>query len=143
MTLVESALGLPNPRGVKFIVNTRIDVALAAGATGAHLPSASPPAKYWREIVPQGFLIGASCHSVEEVRAAELDGADYVVFGPVFDPLSKPALLPARGLEELSRAANAVKIPVLALGGITNDNAKQCVEAGAAGVAGISLFESC
>ena len=142
-TLVEAALRLPNPRATKIIVNTRVDVALAAGAAGAHLPAGSPPANRWREIVPKGFLIGVSCHSVEEVRSAESDGADYVVFGPVFDPLSKPATLPARGLTELARAAAAVKIPVLALGGITNDNAKQCVEAGAAGVAGISLFESC
>jgi thiamine-phosphate pyrophosphorylase len=142
-TLVRSAHALPNPRGVKIIVNTRVDVALAADVGGAHLPSGSPAPARWRAIVPPGFLIGVSCHSLEEVRAAEDEGADYVVFGPVFDPISKPPELPARGLKELTRAAGAVKIPVLALGGITNSNAEQCVAAGAAGVAGISLFQSC
>jgi thiamine-phosphate pyrophosphorylase len=143
LTLVEAALRLPNPRSTKIIVNSRIDVALAAGAAGAHLPSASPPAERWRKIVPPGFLIGVSCHMIDEVRAAEAEGAGYVLFGPVFDPLSKTSPLPARGLTELARAAAAVKIPVLALGGITKDNTESCLAAGAAGVAGISLFESC
>lgn len=86
--------------------------------------------------------MGVSCHSLEEVRTAEEEGADYVVFGPVFPPLSKPSLLPAVGLEGLARAAAAVKIPVLALGGVTRANANACLGAGAAGVAGISLFQA-
>jgi thiamine-phosphate pyrophosphorylase len=143
LTLVQSVQALPNPRGVKIIVNTRVDVALAAEAAGAHLPSGSPAPARWRTITPPGFLLGVSTHSIDEVRAAEQEGADYVVFGPVFDPISKPPDRVARGLEGLARAAGAVRIPVLALGGITQTNIEECLAAGAAGIAGISLFQSC
>ena len=139
--LVRGAMDLANPRGVKFLVNTRVDVALAAGAAGVHLPSASPPPRLWRPLLPPGFLIGVSCHTVEEVRAAEAEGADYAVFGPVFPPLSKSSRTAALGLPELRRAAASVKIPVLALGGVTSENAPACRAAGAAGVAGISLYQ--
>jgi thiamine-phosphate pyrophosphorylase len=137
--LVEAAIRLPNTHASKIIVNTRADVAIAAGAAGVHLPSGSPPARFWRR---PDFLVGVSCHSVEDVRQAEAEGADYVVFGPVFAPLSKPAGLEPRGLDGLARAAAAVRIPVLALGGVTIDNSAACVSAGAAGVAGISLFQN-
>jgi thiamine-phosphate pyrophosphorylase len=137
--LVNAAIKLPNPHSSKILVNTRADVAIAARAAGVHLPSGSPPARFWRR---PGFLVGASCHSVEDVRQAEAEGADYVVFGPVFAPISKPAGLQPRGLEGLARAAAAVRIPVLALGGVTIDNSAACVSAGAAGVAGISLFQN-
>jgi thiamine-phosphate pyrophosphorylase len=137
--LVAAALKLPNPHGSKIIVNTRADVAMAAGASGVHLPSGSPPARLWRR---PGFLVGVSCHSVEEVRDAETDGADYVVFGPVFPPLSKSAGLEPRGLEGLARAATAVRIPVLALGGVTRENSAACISAGAAGIAGITIFQN-
>jgi thiamine-phosphate pyrophosphorylase len=134
-------LALPNPRGVKILVNSRIDVALAAGALGAHLPSSSPAPRAWRAMLPPGFLLGASCHSPEEVRAAAGEGADYVFFGPVFAPLSKSTLLPPVGIAGLAAAVAAAKIPMLALGGITRSNTVTCIEAGAAGVAGISLYQ--
>ena len=136
--LVEAALRLPNPHGSKIIVNTRADVAIAAGAAGVHLPSGSPPARVWRR---PGFLVGVSCHSVEEVRQAEADGADYVVFGPVFTPLSKSSSLAPRGLDGLKQATAAARIPLLALGGVTRENSQACVSAGAAGIAGITLFQ--
>jgi thiamine-phosphate pyrophosphorylase len=136
--LVEAACKLPNPHSSKIIVNTRADVAMAAGAAGVHLPSGSPPARFWRR---PDFLVGVSCHSVEDVRQAEAEGADYALFGPVFAPLSKSASLEPRGLEILALAAGAVRIPVLALGGITRENSAACVSAGAGGVAGISLFQ--
>jgi thiamine-phosphate pyrophosphorylase len=88
-------------------------------------------------------LIGVSCHTVGEVRAAEAEGADYAVFGPVFAPLSKTSDLAPRGLEGLAQAARAVRIPVLALGGVTRDKINACITAGAAGIAGISLFQTC
>jgi len=74
------------------------------------------------------------------VRAAEQEGASYAVFGPIFAPLSKPSDLPPRGLDQLARAASSVQIPVLALGGITHANTAACIAAGAAGIAGITLF---
>jgi thiamine-phosphate pyrophosphorylase len=141
--LVEGALALPNPAGCKILVNTRVDVALAAGASGAHLPARSPAARHWRALTPPGFLIGVSCHSADEVRAAQDQGADYAFFGPVFAPRSKTSDLPPRGLDGLAQAARAVEIPVLALGGITAANAQDCMNAGAAGIAAISLYQSC
>lgn len=126
----------------KVIVNTRMDVALAAGAGGCHLPSGSPAPSKWRKLTPARFLIGVSCHTVEEVRAAETEGANYVFFGPVFPPLSKTSPGPVQGLDELAHAASSVRIPVLALGGITEKNAPDCVAAGAAGIAAISLFQT-
>ncbi|HEY7334676.1 MAG TPA: thiamine phosphate synthase [Bryobacteraceae bacterium] len=139
--LVSRAIQLPNPRGVKFLVNGRVDVALAAGAGGVHLPANSPPPRYWREITPPGFAIGVSCHAIEEVLQAEREGASYALFGPVFAPLSKSSGLHPRGLVELGRAAASVKIPVLALGGITRENMPACISAGTAGIAAISLYQ--
>jgi len=127
----------------KIIVNSRMDVALAAGAHGIHLPAGSAPARIFRAIAPHEFLIGVSCHTLDEVKAAEQEGADYVFFGPVFRPLSKSSGLAPRGVDLLSAAAGGVKIPVIALGGITRENEQTCIAAGAAGIAAISMFESC
>jgi thiamine-phosphate pyrophosphorylase len=138
--LVRAAQALPNPLHTKFIVNSRIDVALAAGAGGAHFPASSPEPQRWRGIVPRDFLLGVSCHVVDEVVEAEAGGADYVLFGPVFAPLSKSSKLEPRGVDGLSAAARSVRIPVLALGGVTSENMNACLNAGAAGVSGISLF---
>ncbi len=140
MQTVRMVLGMPNPHSVKILVNTRVDVALAAGAAGVHLPSGSIAPSDWRAMTPPGFLVGVSCHSLDDVVRAEREGADYVFYGPVFAPLSKPSDLAPRGLEQLGRVSRSVKIPVLALGGITRENTQACVDAGAAGVAGISMF---
>jgi len=126
----------------RVLVNTRVDVALACGAAGVHLPGGAPPPSVWRDLVPSGFLFGVSCHTVEEVRESEQNGASFAVFAPVFPPLSKDSALPPQGLDRLAEAARAVRIPVLALGGITWENAPLCLAAGAAGIAGITLFRS-
>lgn len=129
--LIEQAVTIA---GRRVIVNTRTDIALACGTGGVHLPSNSPSPK---RIVPHGFLIGASCHNLAELRWAEEEQFDFVVYGPVFD---SPGKGPAIGLEALRQAAQSVRIPIYALGGITDDNAWLCIGAGAYGVAGIRMF---
>ena len=142
--LVERVLALPNPQGTKILINGRVDVALASGAHGVHLPSQSPPPNAWPRfgLNEPGLIWGVSCHTVAEVQQAEQQGADYVLFGPVFAPLSKASDLAPRGLPDLQKAAQAVRIPVLALGGITEQNSIACMAHGAAGVAGITLFQT-
>ena len=83
-----------------------------------------------------------SCHSLDELRKAEDGGADYAFYSPIFNSISKPEYGAAVGLDALARACASVKIPVLALGGVSAANARECAAAGAAGVAGISLFQS-
>jgi thiamine-phosphate pyrophosphorylase len=126
-------------RGARVIVNSRADIAVAAGAAGLHLPSNSLAPNELRRIVPAGFLIGVSCHSREELERAEREGADYAYLSPVFSPLSKPDDRPPLGLDGFAATIVGLRIPVLALGGITPERIPDCLRAGAAGVAGITL----
>lgn len=128
------------PPGALLLVNGRVDVALAAGADGAHLPADGVPLAPLRRRFGTGVVLGRSTHSVSEVEEALSDGADYVTFGPVYPTPSKERFGPPVGLGALSRAA-AVGIPVYALGGVTLERFEEVASAGAAGVAGIRLFQ--
>ena len=130
----------------RIIVNDRLDVALAARAAGVHLAESSIPVaavNEWRRrgVSTNAIMLGASCHSVEAARAAERDGADYVFFGPVFATPGKARFGPPQGLKRLEEVSRSVKIPVLAIGGITAENAGECIAAGAAGIAAIRMFQ--
>jgi len=126
----------------RLLVNDRVDIALAAGADGVHLTARSLPAAIVRNICGPEFLIGVSTHSLAEARAAQAGGADFVVFGPIFDTESKRAFGEPQGLDKLRELTSELGgFPVLAIGGITRENFAACVDVGASGIAGISLFE--
>jgi len=111
--------------GARLLVNDRLDVALASRADGIHLPANSLAVADARALIGHDRLIGVSTHEPAEVIAASRAGADFVVYGPVFDPLSKGVYTPARGGDGLIAACGAASIPVFALGGITPDRIRE------------------
>src|ERR1043165_1894308 len=141
--LVVRAVSFTRGSKARLMVNDRVDVARAAGADGVHLTARSLPAQVVRSTCGPEFLIGVSTHSLEEAKAARVAGADFVVFGPVFETESKRAFGPPQGLDKLRDVTRELSgFPVLAIGGITLDNIAACLDAGAHGVAGISLFNT-
>jgi thiamine-phosphate pyrophosphorylase len=142
-SVTRAALG--RARAARFLVNDRVDVALAEKAGGVHLGETSLPVdEVKRLVMARGlradFLIGVSCHSLEGAKEAERSGASYVFFGPVFATPSK-AQFGTQGVERLAEVCRAVSIPVLAIGGITLENAGSCLSAGVAGIAAIRLLQ--
>jgi thiamine-phosphate pyrophosphorylase len=137
-------LGAPRTR---ILVNDRLDVALTGKAEGVHLGENSLPISeakrllhHWQKQAPE-FITGGSCHSLASAQAAESDGADYIFFGPVFATPLKIAFGEPQGLERLREVCHAVKIPILAVGGVTVQNAARCLDSGASGIAAIRLFQ--
>lgn len=124
--------------GVTFIVNDRVDVALAVEADGVHLGVDDMPVPIARRLMGSRAIIGFSPETLQQARQAEANGADYLGVGAVFGTGTKPDSGPSIGVEGLREMVQAVSIPVVAIGGITADNATQCIQAGAAGVAVIS-----
>ena len=137
--LLREACRLVPASPVPVVIGARADVAVAAGAAGVHLPEHDLPVAAARRLVGGAALVGRSVHSVAAAVDAEAAGADYVVFGSVFASASHPGR-PAVGLEALRRVAAAVRIPVLAIGGIDERRAAACRKAGAAGFAAIGHF---
>ena len=126
--------------GARLLINDRADVALAVGADGVQRTHDSLPVTALRRITPAPSLIGASVHSEAEARDAAAEGADFLVFGPVYDTPSKRRYGPPQGLATLGRVVAAVARPVLAIGGITPARVAEALGAGAAGVAVISAI---
>ena len=139
--LVARAAEISRDSKTRLLVNDRADIARAAGADGVHLTARSLPADVVRSTFGSEFLIGVSTHSLDEARAARDGGADFVVFGPVFETESKRGFGAPQGLDKLRQVADELRgFPVLAIGGISLENAGACFDAGASGVAAISLF---
>src|SRR5689334_12131181 len=139
--LVARAAKLTSGSKTRLLVNDRSDIARAAGADGVHLTAQSLPVEVVRKTCGAEFLIGASTHSLAEARAASEAGADFVVFGPVFETESKRVYGPPQGLDKLREVTRDLgEFPVLAIGGITLENVEDCFEAGASGVAAIRLL---
>jgi len=129
-----------------ILINDRMDVACAVQAAGVHLGEHSLPVGEATRFVQErragrDFLVGASVHSLEAAQKAEQEGANYVIFGPVYATPSKAAFGPPQGLESLRQVCGALTIPVLAVGGITLENARDSLQAGASGIAAIRLFQ--
>jgi thiamine-phosphate pyrophosphorylase len=136
--LVAELLRQAKGTGTRILVNDRLDVALACGADGVHLRADSVPAGKVRPLVPAGFAIGQSVHTLDEARAAA--GADYVIVGTVWATDSKPSDVPLIGITGFASIARAVRVPALAVGGVTIARAHEAARAGGAGIAAIGLF---
>jgi thiamine-phosphate pyrophosphorylase len=130
----------------RILVNDRLDVAISENAGGVHLGEKSLPVAEAKRLADSqagsgDFLIGVSCHSVQEAKSAAACGADYLLFGPVFATPSKTAFGAPQGLERLAEVCSAASVPVLAIGGVTLEKSSACFAAGASGIAAIRLFQ--
>jgi thiamine-phosphate pyrophosphorylase len=139
--LTTRAVEITRGSRTRLLVNDRSDIARASGANGVHLTTQSLPAEVIRNVAGPEFLIGVSTHSLHEARAAQSAGADFVVFGPVFETESKRNFGEPQGLDKLREVTRELgEFPVLAIGGLTLNNVAECFQAGANGVAAIRLL---
>ncbi|MBH0181335.1 MAG: thiamine phosphate synthase [Nitrospira sp.] len=135
LQLAEEIRGITSPRAVPLIINDRVDLMLALNFDGVHLRANSLPVAAVRRLVGADRLIGLSTHSLAEVRQANRDGADYVVFGPIFDTPSKRQFGSPIGLAQLAEACRLSAIPVFAIGGVTGASVPDVLRAGSHGIA--------
>ncbi len=138
--LARRLLEITRPAGAWLVVNDRVDVALAVGADGVQRTSVSLPIRDMRAVAGSALRIGASVHSSEEARRAEQDGADWIVFGPVYDTPSKRRYGAPQGLGRLADTVRSVRVPVIAIGGITPERVADVMATGAGGVGVISAI---
>lgn len=141
-SVVREAIAEAAHTSCRVLVNERFDVALAANAHGVHLRGNSFPARRVKSVATEGFLIGRSVHDPAEAAAVTSDGGcDYLIFGTVFPSRNKPSGHTVAGLEGLGQICHSTTLPVIAVGGISLENAADVIAAGARGVAGIDLFQ--
>jgi thiamine-phosphate pyrophosphorylase len=140
LDLGRQAASVLREKKIPLVINDRPDIALACGAAGVHLGQEDLPVAAARQILGKGKLIGRSIASLREARKAEKEGADYVGLGPVFPTPTKDTPLAPLGLEGVGKICRHLSIPVLAIGGITRDNARQVIRAGADGIAVVSAI---
>jgi thiamine-phosphate pyrophosphorylase len=139
LALARSLAAACRQHGQLLLVNERVDVALACGADGVHLPGDAVGADRARRLLGPGALVGVSCHSADEVGQAWAAGADYASFGPVWATPSKAGLGEPVGLERLAEASH-LGLPLVALGGVEPARARRAFQAGAAGVGAIRAW---
>ena len=137
LTLATHARAQTCAAGCQLIINDRIDIALACEADGAHLGQEDLPLAAGKQLLGDK-IVGISTHDVEQAREAERNGADYIGFGPMFGTMTKDTGLTARGADMLKQIRAAVKIPIVAIGGINEKNVQEVWQAGADSAAIIS-----
>jgi thiamine-phosphate pyrophosphorylase len=136
--IAEQIQALCKRAGVSFIINDRVDVAIASHADGVHLGQGDFPIPLARKLLGEGAIIGGSAGNAEEARKCFSEGADYIGFGPVYSTFSKVDAGPASGLDLLRQVVEKIPLPIIAIGGINKDNALLVRETGAYGIAVIS-----
>ncbi|HBT20743.1 MAG TPA: thiamine phosphate synthase [Peptococcaceae bacterium] len=124
---------------VLFLINDRVDVAMAVGADGVHLGQVSLPLKTVRGLLGDEKIIGVSTHNIEEAERAQREGADYIIFSHIFETKSKPGLVP-KGIEVLSEIKARIKVPIFALGGINITNVHKVLNVGVDNIAVMSAI---
>jgi thiamine-phosphate pyrophosphorylase len=140
--LARSAAEITKATSTRLLINDRADIAAASGADGVHLTTSSLPAAVVRQTFGEEFLIGVSAHSLPEATVARDNGADFAVFGPVFETASKREYGEPLGLEALERVCSELTpFPILAIGGVNTKNVADCIGAGARGVAAITMLQ--
>ncbi len=137
-----SIKGYLNAHNIPLIINDRLDVALAVGADGVHLGQLDMPLPVAREILKNSMIIGISAESLQDAIEAEKGGADYIGVSPIYATPTKTDTAPPLGLEGLREIRNAVRTPLVGIGGLTKDNAGEVIKHGADGVAVVSAIVS-